>query len=223
MRYRQRPDSLEYQLVRAKLRGMQTPSRDAVNTFEVQLKEKRFASEGSARYGLAIALAASREWKRADQELREARRLVGPHAMLETLSARIKVGQGQGTAAREQLAQAMKEYNGRPYVAYAYADVLQGLGQHTAAIDVLEPLSRARPRDGRVYSMLARSYAGLNKRALQHRNQAEYYVLEGALPAAIDQLDLARKGGDADFYTLSSIDARMRELRRMQEEERRRQ
>lgn len=221
VRYRQRADSVEYQLVRAKIRGMQGAPREAIGLFDAQLREKRFASEGAARYGLAVALAEARDWRRADQELREARRLIGPHAMFETLGARIKVGQGQGQAARDQLAQAMKDYNGRTYVAYGYADLLQRLGQHAAAIEVLEPLSRARPRDGRVYSMLARSYAGLDKRALQHRNQAEHYVLEGALPAAIDQLDIARRAGDADFYTLSSIDARMRELRRRQEEERR--
>jgi predicted Zn-dependent protease len=219
-RYRQRVDSIEFQLVRAKLRALQGAPREGVAIFETQLKDRRFASEAAAQYGLAVALAAARDWKRADAALGEARRLAGAHAMFETLGARIKAGAGQGGAAREQLARAMKDFPGRFYVAYAYADVLQSLNQHAAAVDVLEELVRARPRDSRVHRMLARSYAGVGKRAAQHRSQAEYYVLEGSLPAAVDQLESARRAGDADFYALSSIDARMRELRRLQQEQR---
>jgi predicted Zn-dependent protease len=33
------------------------------------------------------------------------------------------------------------------------------------------------------------------------------------LPAAIEQLELARRSGDADFYQLSVVDARLKELR----------
>jgi predicted Zn-dependent protease len=39
------------------------------------------------------------------------------------------------------------------------------------------------------------------------------YVLRGALPAAIEQLELARRGGSKDFFELSAIDARMREIK----------
>jgi predicted Zn-dependent protease len=38
-------------------------------------------------------------------------------------------------------------------------------------------------------------------------------VLQGSLPAAIEQLQLARTSGDGDFYQLSVIDARLKDLR----------
>ena len=38
-------------------------------------------------------------------------------------------------------------------------------------------------------------------------------MLQGSLPAAIEQLELAQKSGDGDFYQLSSVDARLRKLR----------
>ena len=38
-------------------------------------------------------------------------------------------------------------------------------------------------------------------------------MLQGSLPAAIEQLQLAQKSGDGDFYQLSSVDARLRDLR----------
>jgi predicted Zn-dependent protease len=38
-------------------------------------------------------------------------------------------------------------------------------------------------------------------------------VLQGSLPAAIEQLQIARSAGDGDFYQLSVIDARLKDLR----------
>jgi predicted Zn-dependent protease len=69
------------------------------------------------------------------------------------------------------------------------------------------------PRDVRLRALQAKSYAALGKRFLQHQAQAEVYALQGSLPAAIEQLELARRSGDADFYQLSVVDARLRELR----------
>ena len=64
-----------------------------------------------------------------------------------------------------------------------------------------------------LHELQAKCYAALGKRLLQHQAQAEVYVLQGSLPAAIEQLQLARNAGDGDFYQLSAIDARLKELR----------
>jgi predicted Zn-dependent protease len=57
---------------------------------------------------------------------------------------------------------------------------------------------------------------------LQHRAQAEAYVLRGNLPAAIEQLQLAQRAGDGDFYQKSSVEARLKELVAIDTESRRR-
>ncbi len=55
--YRQAADSLEFQLVRAKLRAQEGTARDAVTEFETRLRERSFAgAESAVRYGLAQAL-----------------------------------------------------------------------------------------------------------------------------------------------------------------------
>ena len=48
---------------------------------------------------------------------------------------------------------------------------------------------------------------------------AESYVLAGALPAAVEQLNLARKAKDVSFYDQAVIDARERELQARQKAE----
>ena len=75
------------------------------------------------------------------------------------------------------------------------------------------------PRDARLYGLQAKGYASLGKRLLQHQAQAEAYLLQGSLPAAIEQLQLAQKSGEGDFYQLSSVEARLRDLRQQLEQE----
>ena len=41
---------------------------------------------------------------------------------------------------------------------------------------------------------------------------AEFYAITGALPAALEQLRIARAAPDAAFHELAIIDAREREL-----------
>ena len=52
----------------------------------------------------------------------------------------------------------------------------------------------------------------MGKRLLQHRALAEVYALRGNLPGAIEQLQIAQKAGDGDFYQKSSVEARLKEL-----------
>jgi predicted Zn-dependent protease len=98
-------------------------------------------------------------------------------------------------------------------VLYAYVDTLQDSGKSKEALAALNEALRLYPRDARLHSLQARTYAALGKRLLQHQAQAEFYALQGSLPAAIEQMQLARAAGDGDFYQLSVVDARLKDLR----------
>jgi predicted Zn-dependent protease len=73
--------------------------------------------------------------------------------------------------------------------------------------------------DPKLYDQLAKTYAAQGKMALQHMALAESYVISGALPAAVDQLNFARKAKDVSFYDQAVIDARERELQKRQKDE----
>ena len=93
-----------------------------------------------------------------------------------------------------------------------YLDVLNQTNQHETAIDYLrkqDAIARTQPA---YHALLGRSYAALNRRSLQHQSIGEMYALLGAPQAAVNQLELARRANDGDFYTMSEIDARMRDL-----------
>ena len=121
--------------------------------------------------------------------------------------------------ARDLVAVAVTQHpNYRP-LKYAQADYLQTLGQHSEAVVNLAELIKTYPRDARLFDLQAKSYAAMGKRLLQHQALAESYLLQGALTPAIEQLQLAQKSGDGDFYQLSSVEARLRQLRVLQLEE----
>jgi beta-barrel assembly-enhancing protease len=218
--YKQSPDSVEFHLARAKLLAEQGTPREAVAHFSEMVREHRYADEAGARYGLASALARARDFPRAAAEVENVRKLLGPHPMVELLMARIRVDSGNPAAARDVLRSALSRFpNYRP-LHYAYVEVLQGMGQHQAALASLGDLVKSYPRDARLYNLQAKSYAASGKRLLHHQALAETYVLQGTLPAAIEQLQLAQKSGDGDFYQLSAVEARLRDLRTLQAEER---
>jgi predicted Zn-dependent protease len=218
--YKQAPDNIEFYFVRAKLVAEQGRPSEAVAHFDEAVREHRYADEAAARYGLASALLRARDFRRAASEVEAVKKLAGSDPMVDLLSARIRLGEGDAAGASSALRSALLRFpNYRP-LHYAYVDVLQGTGHHQAALAWLAELVKSYPRDARLYSLQAKSYAASGKRLLQHQALAETYVLQGTLPAAIEQLQLAQKSGDGDFYQLSAVEARLRDLRSQQAEER---
>jgi predicted Zn-dependent protease len=211
--YRQHVDSPDFYLVRAKLRAESGEARDAVAYFEGSLREQRYASQPAARYGMATALLRAGRARDADAEIARLRAAGGTGPMIETLAARVKRALGDNAGAAALLAEARARYPYSRPLLYAYVDALQEAGNNSEALAALNDASRRYPRDSRLRSLQAKTYAALGKRLLQHQAQGEYYALEGSLPAAIEQMQLARAAGDGDFYQLSVVDARLKDLR----------
>jgi hypothetical protein len=92
-------------------------------------------------------------------------------------------------------------------------------GKLEQAASFLRDQVRQYREEPKLYDQLAKTYAAQGKIALQHMALAESYVLSGAVPAAVDQLNLARKAQDVSFYDQAVIDARERELQQRQKDE----
>ena len=73
--------------------------------------------------------------------------------------------------------------------------------------------------DYKLYGLQAKNYAMMGKRVQQHRAQAEFYMLQGQLTQAVEQLQFAQQATDGNFYEQSAVDARLREMRKLQIEE----
>lgn len=228
-RTRQRADSLEFLLTRARLRVLQDESaqglRDARSFFAGQLANRSTPSEAASYYGLALANLKLGEAKAALEHATAARkRAAAATPMLDKLYAQARFAAAATQQEREAAIAFAREATARfplsRLTALNYADLLQQADRHEEAIAYLREqiaIARSEPKH---YELLARSYAALNRRTLQHQATAELYALLGATPAAIEQLQLARKAADADFYVLSEVDARLRQLTQQLKEQR---
>jgi predicted Zn-dependent protease len=103
----------------------------------------------------------------------------------------------------------------------SYVDLLQKTRQDEAAVGFLREQVAIPHTDPAYFSLLAASYGALNRFTLQHQAVGEMYLLMGSVPAAVEQYQLARRAADADFYVLSEVDARLRQINaRLQEQQR---
>lgn len=217
--YRQVPDSVDFQLVRAKLRAMQGTPADAIRDFRNFLRDKKFTSEPATRYGLAYAYYRGRDWAAAEREVLAARAMKVSAPMLERLVADIRIAQGDVAGGLAIYRDAMVRFPLNPGLLYGYGGALIGAQRFNDSLRFAETQQRNYPEDVRFHKMRAESYAGLGRKAQQHQALAEVFAIQGQTPAAVEQLELAQKAGDANFYEMSAIDARLRELKRRQLEE----
>ena len=219
--YRQVPDSVEFQLIRAKLRAQLDSPQEAVLFFEGSLAERKFLSEGASRYGLAASLARVKDYARARRELAALRKLVPASPIVETLACEVEYRSAGPETALACYREALKSFPAYRALNYEFANVLLQSGQPAEALRLVEARLQSITDDYRLYLLQARAYAALNKRLAQHRAQAEAYVRMGNVTAAVEQLQIGLKSGDGDFFQLSSAEARLRELRKLDEEMRR--
>jgi len=212
--YRQVADSIDFHMVRALLRSYQGEAREAVRFFETALAEKMYTSEVAARYGLVASLLRAKELKRAKTELAKVERMAPPHPMIEAIGAHVLLESGEHDAAIRRIESALQRYPNKMQLVYDYPDALLQAGRHAEAAAAAERELLRFSGDGTLHRHAARAYAALGSKTKHHYHQGEYYAWHGNLRAAIVQMELAVKAGDANFYEHSVVETRLRALRR---------
>jgi beta-barrel assembly-enhancing protease len=218
LNYRQVPDSLAFQLIRAKLRAELDAPREAVAFFEQSLAERKFLSETAGRYGLVASLRRAKDFPRARAELETLRKIAPANVIVDTLTCEFGRDAYGPDKALPCFREGVRMYPDYRALAYGYAESLLLSGRPDEALKFVEGRLQLATDDHRLYFLQARSYAALNKRLLQYRAQAEGYARRGNLTAAVEQLQIGLKSGDGDFFQLSSAESRLRELRKLDEE-----
>lgn len=222
-RYKQRVDSLDFHLIRARLRVLQDMSsqglRNASTAFESQLQQKTRPQIAAAKYGLAFVALRQGSPAKAQELLQEAHAAAqGVSAPLHTsvfanLAIDIKLAANKPTDALKEAEAARAKFPLSRGIARQYGDALIAAGRHDEAVSYLRDQAQLYREEPQLQTQLARAYAAQGKQALQHLALAEAYALNGSMPAAIDQLGIARRAPDATFYEQAMIDARERELK----------
>jgi beta-barrel assembly-enhancing protease len=228
MPYRQVTDSLAFNLVKAKLRANTGLAQDAVEQFQDNIKERRFSNETAEHYGLAVAMLRKNDVTGAQNQMQWLRKNVQKNngqdtkiesPMIESLDARIQVVRNNPQAAATQYAKGLSAFPTHRGLVYGYAEHFLAINQPDKAIKLVQEKQNLYPNDAYFYAILAKAYTQKNKNLLRFQAQAEAYYRQYNLQKAIEQMELAAKAKDGNFYQQSIVEARLKELRRLEENE----
>lgn len=211
--YRQVQDSAEFQYVRAKLLANLGPARQAMELFRNNLAQRMYTNEAAQHYGLAIASLRANDVKTSANELAWLNQNASPHAMFASLAANIEVAKQNTAGATRLFQQGLEHYPRSRALIFGYAEHLLRLGKTDAALELVAQNIDLYPDDPYFYELRAKAYTMQGKRLLRHQAQGEAYVRSYNVPRAIEQMDLAAKAGDGDFYQQSIVEARLKQLR----------
>lgn len=212
MPYLQIPDSLDFQLVRARLRAREGTAQEAIKTFQTQLKDKRYSQAAAAHYGLALAYLRARNYSGAESEIQQLTTTPKTRSpMIATLAGRVAQESGNPERALERYRAGTAAYPAYRPLVYGYADSLLSAGRARDSASFLTSQLNTWPRDARLWRLAGQAHTRLGQRLQSHRALAEAFALSGNLTAAIEQINLAIKAADGGFYELSAAEARRRE------------
>ncbi len=218
--YQQVEDSLDFQLVRARLRAQEDSPADAVRAARNVLKEKRYSNETAARYGLATALVRARQFKEAETEVQKLLSGKPVHPMIQQLAARGALDAGHHGLALQRYQAGSEAHPGYRPLQYGHIGALLSAGRSNDALTQVDKQLALYPLDRRLWRLAAQTHAQLGHRLLSHRAQAEADALSGNLIAAIEQISLGIKAGDGSFHEISAAESRRREWQDVEKSQR---
>lgn len=219
--YRVAQESTSFPFVKAKLLSAIGTADSAINTFRYNLQEKNAANEAAQHYGLALAMLRKNDLAGARQELEWLRKQVPANAMIETLATNIIVAGRNPSLIEQQYQDALAKYPDHRALIYGYAEHLLATRQLERLLPMLTDKQVQFPDDPYFYELQSRVYTMQGKTLLRHQAQGEAYVRRYNLKGAVEQMDLATKATDGDFYQHSIVEARLSKLRQQLDDKKR--
>ena len=206
-------DSLNYHLVKAKLRVMGEPDpMQSVHYFQEALARHDNVREEAAHYGYALALMEAGDFEKARKELTK---LLAAHPRL--IAFHLAAGQVEQRAhlfadALPYFATAYQLEPESRAAVYGYVNALLLVDRAQEAKDLLGSYGLSDRRDPKFYKLLADAQNHLGETPEAHGSLAEYYYGVGEFPYAAEQLRIARESPGLNNYQRQKIVARLEEV-----------
>ncbi|MES9855210.1 MAG: M48 family metalloprotease [Sedimenticola sp.] len=218
-RYRQRPDSLGYHLLRAKLRSAQFDNpNEAVLFFEKTLSEGRFKNREGQQYGYLLSLLATRRYQEAKAALIKLQKKRPHQIEYIVANALIEKGNGHPKKGLQILKEGLEFHPGSYPLSIYYAQALLDQGEAAMVIPLLEEQVLVYPDNTTLYKLLAQAGGDSGDQTSGRRYLSEYHYHSGNLRAAIQQLEQALSDHTIDYYQSAVMTARLKALHLEQKE-----
>ena len=216
-------DSLEFLFVKARLRVYQDGPLRAFGVFEEQRQSENSAESLAGMYGSVFSLIAKKnlnliDLERARETIDYLLNVEPGHPMLLSLQADLERLFGDRNMADNVYRAALARYPNRKSLVYGYAELLVSSGRYVELESMMSGLVlSSESKNPKLYEFRGKAYDGLKSKMAMHRDYAEVLALTGNLVGAINELLLAQKATDGDFFLRTSVDSRLNELREAQQ------
>jgi predicted Zn-dependent protease len=208
-------DSLEFQLIRARLRVLNADDPARVLK-EFQARVKKPDAGPADHYGLALAYWRNNNYAAAGKALQELMEKAPDRKIYRTAMARVLLDSGQTDQALQLFNETLKLYPGDLVVGQLYTSALIQSGQAAEARE--QAMQMLRDKDARqpeIYELWAKAASVAGPAWETNVASAEAYYLYGNLHFAIDQLNKALQFKGLSDYEQARIEARLNEFKQM--------
>ena len=217
-------DSDAFWYMRAKSMVLQATSRQALSRVVERLQDEGQQQQGARRsaawWALAELAIKGRQLEDAQRFLGYARQGVSDNPFLVRQAGSLSLAQDQFSQALTQADQGLQRWPNQRALVELKAEALQSLGRHAQAAKFLETYTKKWPTQApMLFEMKAKNLMAANQPISARVAMADYYVLTGAYPAAMAQLQQARDMSES-FHEKSRLDVRIRALTDLMAQER---
>ena len=208
--YKQYPDSLGYQLTKAKIRVLTaTNAAEASKYFQTGLTQGTLEQRTVARYGMGLIALSGQKYKEAETIFQSLTKEYPEQPQYAAALARTALDSRNYTTALERYQKLVEQFPDNEAIKLEYISSLLKTGKTEQARKNLLSLSPKTQQLPVYWQLLAQVYSNLNQPAESHRYLAEYYYATGQTKDAILQIRLAQKSKGLNFQLSSILSERL--------------
>ena len=208
--YKQYPDSLGYQLTKAKIRVLTaTDAAEARKYFQTGLTQGTLEQRTVARYGMGLIALNAQKYKEAETIFQLLTKEYPEQPQYAAALARTALDSRNYTTALDRYQKLVEQFPDNEAIKLEYISSLLKTGKTEQARKNLLSLSPKTQQLPVYWQLLAQVYSNLNQPAESHRYLAEYYYATGQTKDAILQIRLAQKSKGLNFQLSSILSERL--------------
>jgi len=210
------PSSSDFYHFRARTRAYYEPDpRQALahllatsKTKGISVPEKR-----AIRYGMSLVHLRLGNFGVADRIIKPLRKENPRELRYRLAEADILLGAGRTKRGLQLYRRIYNQHQDNLWVARRYAENLLANRQARQALAILRPALKQDSRNPTFNKLMAKAAGKTGDLVQAHRAMAEYYALNGNRGEAINQLVIAERKAQNDYYALTAIRARINEIK----------
>ncbi len=212
-------DNLDFQLVRAKLKVFNFSDPQQVMEDVQRYRDKSETAKVYKKYEYALLLARIGKRGKALEILNRLHRDDPDRIMYRIDMASLYADSGNYGKAFELYKDALSLYPGNLTILLPYAQTLLVSGKAPQAYKILSDIIKKQYSNPLIYKLLAQAAEETGRKVESHGAMSRYYNLNGNTGQAIQQLQLAGREPGVTDYENARIQAKLKELQELLEEE----